>query len=347
MRQTLLVVVLVMASTAGCDAVACRDHTMYLTLDYASPSAPAADTLALDITVGSAYRHYDRPRTPGRTRDTLEVAFQSYPAGDTVAVVATATRNGQIVGTAATTQTLASRCSPLSLSLTAPGAPAGDDAGDTTDLDGGADAPDDLSSSDQVPPADLSATSTPPADLASTPVLSFTGLDDTAQSPASDMGTLYEDRCPPGAALIGFNFSAVNEIDNDKPVCARADLASTVGGGWTATWGPTTFLPYHGPNGDPGNQRLCPTNSFVVGFSGTSAVYLQSVHMVCSTIVVSQNKQVSLSADGYSMSFGPAGGSNFTIVCPSSEVATVRRERQDTNVPAYAFGLACSSIVAQ
>jgi hypothetical protein len=54
-----------------------------------------------------------------------------------------------------------------------------------------------------------------------------------------------------------------------------------------------------------------------------------------------------LSANGYSMSFGPGAGTNFNaIICPSGEVATMRRERQDTNIPAYAFGLACSSILA-
>jgi hypothetical protein len=321
MRLPWLVCALMLAAAPGCDAVTCRDQTLYLTLEYAAASS-ASETLELDVSVGSQHQRYERVRTPGQARDTLEVVFQRYPAGETVSLVATAMHAGQTVGSGQRMATLAPRCSALSLTLA--GAAGEEDA--------------DLADGTQ-PPADLSG----PA----TPVLAFAGQHNTGQSPSSTMGALYEDRCPTGYALIGFNFSATNEIDNDKPVCARADLVASVGGGWTATWGPTTFLPYHGPNGDPGNQRLCPAGSFVRGFSGTSAVYLQSVLMLCSTIVVSQDKQVSSSANGYSMVFGPAAGHSFdAIICPTGEVATMRRERQDTNIPAYAFGLACSSIAA-
>ena len=123
---------------------------------------------------------------------------------------------------------------------------------------------------------------------------------------------------------------------------------TTSGGGWTATWGPSTFLAYHGYGGAPGTQRLCPANEFVTGFQGSYAYYLQAVQMLCSSIVVSQSKQVLLGGTGTSDLFGVTAGSNFGPVgCPAGEVATTRRERQDPNIPAYAFGLACSSIVAK
>ncbi len=68
--------------------------------------------------------------------------------------------------------------------------------------------------------------------------------------------------------------------------------------------------------------------------------------MLCTTIVVSPAQQLTLSADGYSPVFGSAAGDHFDVICPTGEVATMRRERQDTNIPAYAFGFACSTIAA-
>jgi hypothetical protein len=304
MRSRRLLLALLLA-WAGCEALACRDQTIYLTFDYSAATA-MADALALDVTVGATHRHYQQPRTPGTTRDTRLT-----------------------VGNAQTTQTLAPRCTALSLQLASPNV-------------GG------------LAPADLSAS---PSDQAAAlddmalagPTLVFSGSHHTGTSPVNDtMGTLYEDACPPGAALIGFDFSATNEIDNDTPICARADLVAAAGGGWGAVWGPTTLLPFHGPNGVPGNQRLCPANSFVRAFSGTSAYYLQSVMMLCAAIVVTPSRQVQLSADSFSPAFGPAAGNNFgPILCPTGEVATMRRERQDVNIPAYEFGLACSAIAVQ
>src|SRR5213076_2860803 len=123
-------------------------------------SVATADLVALDVTVGTAQRHYDLPRTPGKTRDTFEVTFHSYPAGATLFVVATATRNGQTVGSGQAAQTLRSKCSPLSLTLAAAGALADGDAGGAGDLAGGTDTPGDLSlsPSDQAAPADLAPT---------------------------------------------------------------------------------------------------------------------------------------------------------------------------------------------
>jgi hypothetical protein len=64
-------------------------------------------------------------------------------------------------------------------------------------------------------------------------------------------------------------------------------------------------------------------------------------------VVVSADKQVSLSYNGATVLYGQNLGMDYgTIICPTNEVAVMRRETRGTSLPPYSIGLACSSISA-
>ncbi|HWE30662.1 MAG TPA: hypothetical protein VHB97_21795, partial [Polyangia bacterium] len=73
MKPKLALLVLAMCAE-GCASKPCRDGTVYLTLDYAG-IASAADSVTLDVTVGTSQQGYTRARTAGATHDALEIDF--------------------------------------------------------------------------------------------------------------------------------------------------------------------------------------------------------------------------------------------------------------------------------
>jgi hypothetical protein len=134
----------------GCAPEPCRTGTLYLTLAYTGPAADA-DRLTLAVTVGDSVQSYARARTPGQTRDTLEIDFRSYPATATIVIAATASQAGSTVGAGQTRATLATHCTALALTVTsATATPAdlaatwSDDAAAASDLGDGTGALGDL-----------------------------------------------------------------------------------------------------------------------------------------------------------------------------------------------------------
>jgi hypothetical protein len=333
----LLFLLAISASASGCDPEACRSHTLRLTLSYGFPSS-SADRLTLDVRVGATLQRYQKQLT-GSAHDTLEVAFASYPAGAAVTVEAAVARDGQTIAGGRSESTLKPDCSALTVALAGAGSTSDLGAG-TGDLAG--------SPSDQGPHPGADLAGAPPDLASATPALSLPDQHNSALSATNSTGgTLYEDRCPSGYALIGFNLSMSSAILDDKGICARVDLKPVLGGGWQGTWGPTVFLPYHGTTGDPGTQVVCPTGSFVRGFSGWSAAYVESILFLCATVVVSADDEVSLSYNGATSLYGQNLGMDYgTIICPTNEIAVMRRETRGTNLPPASFGLACSSIHA-
>ncbi len=344
----------------GCDAALCRAKTLYLTVDYAGGAA-SADALAVDVTVGGIEAHFLRPRTPGRTRDTLEVDFSAYPAQATVLVAATAMSGAQSLGSGQTTGTLAPSCTALALTLSAV---AGSDGGATT---GDGDTTGDLSAPLNM--TDLAWTSASSdlagVDLASTdmatsiPVISFTGETDTELHPNGSSGTLpFDTHCTAGQAIVGFAFAVSTSngvttgINRADALCVQPLLTAKAGGGFTVAWDPNhaSQIPGLGTSDPVTIQYLCQMPSFLVGFAGrATATALEDIVYSCAPIEVAADDSVSLgtTVDGTSGVGSTTNGTAFgPVYCPAGQVATSVLSSGQTGSPPVSFGFGCSAMSA-
>lgn len=347
----------------ACGPVPCRAKALELTLEY-SAAAASADALTIDVTVGATHKRYQRPRTPGKARDTLEVVFSEYPAQSAVTVAASATDGGQLVGVGQAAATLAPSCTTLSLALTASG---------PVDVDSGAPVPDasvgagDLAS-ELGAPSSSDLASAVMYDLASTdlavtpPTIAFTGEVDTELHPNGSSGTLpFDTHCTAGYAIVGFAFAVSTSngtttgINRADALCIKPLVTPQSGGGFAVTWDPNhaSQIPGVGTSDPVTIQYLCPHDSFLVGFSGRagpSALY--DLVYSCAPILVSAGDAVSLgtTTDG-APGTGVGSNSNGTafgpVHCPAEQVATSVLESGQSGSPPVSFGFGCSVMSAQ
>jgi hypothetical protein len=367
-RECAWIGVLLAVAAGGCDPVWCRAGTLYLTLEYAG-AAQSADQLDIDITVGDQHQSYVRPRTAGTRRDTLEVTFRQYPDQARIVIRAAASIGGTVAGSGQLDTTLDRGCSALVLSL------GGD--GSATDADapppppprdfGAADGPpasgDDLAEA----PADLRAgaaddLSQPiPPDLASSdlarlpPVVTFSGLTNTAQFPSGTTSPEYSDSCPPGLAIGGINYLVQRDsngmqvgINRADPICIHPDVNPTADGGWKVAWGKPTVLNGHGVSGAVNVQQMCPMDWYLTGFRGRSGAYLDQIVYTCAQIVIDNDGSAHMGPNlDIATGVGGNGGSPFgPVVCQVGQVVTVVRSRALAESPPDAFGFGCSIVSA-
>jgi hypothetical protein len=355
----------------GCDVAVCRAKTLYLTVDYA-PAAAAADALAVDVTVAGTARHFVQPRTPGRTRDTLEVDFAAYPAQAAVVIAATAMNGGQSLASGETTGTLAPSCTALSVALTTLGG--GSDGGGS---DGGGMLPSDAAPAgpdlrDPVNVGDLAWT-TPPMDLAAadlassstdmtvtTPVVVFSGETDTELHPNGSSGTLpFDTHCTAGQAIVGFAYAVSSSngvttgINRADALCVQPLLTPKAGGGFTVAWDPNhaSQIPGLGTSDPVTIQYLCQMPNFLVGFAGrATATALDDLVYSCAPIEVSASDVVSLGTvvNGTAGVGSTTNGTAFgPVYCPAGQVATSVISSGQTGSPPVSFGFGCSTMSAQ
>lgn len=352
MRRDIGAALLALALGA-CGAIPCRDKTLYLTLAY-SGGVQSADTVTLDVTVGGVHKHYQRSRVPGQMRDTLEIVFASYPAQQTIKVVAAAINSGAVVGVGDGSGTLASSCTAMSVTLTA--ANATDGGG--TPLSDFATAAQDLAG---APAPDLAGVDLAGVDLAGVvPTIAFNGETDTELHPNGNGGSLpFDTRCTSGYAIVGFAFALAKDVNGNATGINRADalcvkplVTANGSGGFSVIWDPklATQIPGVGTSDQATVQYTCPMPDYLVGFAGRAgASSLYELLLSCAPIQLA-NGQVSLGATVDSMNgvgsttngspFGPA-------YCPPSQVATSVISRGTPGAPPVAFGFGCSTMSAQ
>jgi hypothetical protein len=138
-------------ATAGCGQVrACKTGTLLLEVAFDADAA-AADTLTIALALDSGTLNAQGAHTPGQTHGTIELDFAgAYPAGKTVTLMLTASVRGAVVGRGSVGPvTLASRCAPLRVGVSAGGTIGGGE--DLAGSDGGA-ADDMAGSVDMGPP---------------------------------------------------------------------------------------------------------------------------------------------------------------------------------------------------
>jgi hypothetical protein len=201
--------------------------------------------------------------------------------------------------------------------------------------------PSDLATaSDGTMPQDLAA----PADMgASSPQVTLTGTNNTAQfGNLTSVGSPYDDSCPAGQALIGFDGNLNYVLNRVRAYCGILRLAS-VGKGYVVRVDAGAVLPVRG-TGTLGTSwsRLCAQDQVLVGFAGRSGLAIDQLTFRCAPLQVSSG-QVLIGPINELLPVGGTGGTAFGPEdCPAGQVATVARIRASDAI--YAFGLACSAV---
>jgi hypothetical protein len=323
-------------------------------LEYAGASA-SADQLAFDVTVGDAHQHYVLGRTPGTRRDTLEVTFQNYLKGERLLVDATASSAGQQVGYGHAQAALAPSCTALAMALAT--AAAGDDGGQS--LPDGDVAP----PSDGMSVRDLAMVTTQTMDLTgvivdmSLPTVTTIYPESiTPNHPNGNKFTEYNDECPSGTGIIGFQLQVQTDaggapvsISRTDPVCADFEVAPN-GFGWTVHWGNRQVMIGRGIAGQKSVEYLCKPDQYVVGFAGRETTYLTQLKLSCAPITINPDRtgvNVGPTVDDPNGVGGPGGDVFNPIYCPPWKVATHLRTDQQAGMPFDAFGIGCKQVSSQ
>ncbi len=177
--------------------------------------------------------------------------------------------------------------------------------------------------------------------------LSLTGLTATTLYGNLGGGTLYEDGCPQGEAVVGFAgwiHTFANWHGKIQVLCGSPGLVA--GDQFTVAVGGGAALPMRGVIGDFEWSRTCPKDQVVIGFEGRAQGLLDKLIVRCAPLLVSEG------ADGFSLITGaetslpPIGGESGNAIpltkCGAGEVATMGRIRAGDFIDA--FGLGCSKI---
>jgi hypothetical protein len=178
--------------------------------------------------------------------------------------------------------------------------------------------------------------------------IAFTGLDDTAQYGSSTGGQAYDDACPTGQVVIGYQ-GYLHPNGYHGQLQAQCGIPSIGDGGpnaITIATGALTTL--EGLQGDGVLWTLaCPANQVVVGFSGRSGALLDFLSPDCAPLSITGSPgsyTVTIGATTSVPGVGDQGGSAFADTpCPTGEVATENHLRAGDGID-Y-FGIGCSTPV--
>lgn len=339
---------LVVLLLVGCGNTPCRPNTLYLTIDYAGAAADG-DALAIDLAVGGTQRHFERTRTPGQSRDTLEVVFGTYVAHAEFDVTATVSRGGDALAVAHEAAALSPSCTALALELSAGGSGANDLAlapgSDLASSMGGAH---DLANG---PPVDM-------AHLITT--ILFNGETDTELHPNGGNGLLpFDGHCTAGYAIVGFAYALATDGQGNTTGINRADalcikpLVQRDDSGYIVTWDPGNASQIQGVGtADRVTlQYLCTMPAFLVGFYGRAgSSTLNRISYSCAPIVIDAANKVSMGptveltngvgSETLGTPFGPTH-------CPANQVATSVISSGMAGAPPLSFGFGCSAVSGQ
>src|SRR5437588_3216735 len=112
----------------------------------------------------------------------------------------------------------------------------------------------------------------------------------TPMHPNGTNFTGYNDECPSGTSIIGFELQvqtdasgAAVRISRADAVCADFDVAPN-GFGWTVHWGTRQVMTGRGVAGQMSVEYLCKQDNYVVGFAGRETTYLTQLELSCAPI---------------------------------------------------------------
>jgi hypothetical protein len=170
----------------------------------------------------------------------------------------------------------------------------------------------------------------------------------TARQAPGAGGTVYDDSCPAGQVLIGFNGTVgadVTYVRSVSGVCGT--LALQAQAPYAITVSKAGNLPLRMTAQATAQSALCPANQVVVGFAGTSGGYIDSLKFKCAPLSVSgqaPNYTLSIGTASDTGSIGgAAGGSAFTAIsCAAGQVAVSQRPNAGNAIDS--FGMACAEV---
>jgi hypothetical protein len=178
-----------------------------------------------------------------------------------------------------------------------------------------------------------------------TPIgITLSGSTNTAQYGNLSGGTPYNDTCPAGQAIIGFEGSLVTAggwHGQIQALCGTLQLSPSAP--YTISVSSGATLPVQGAGGELPWVSTCPPNQLVVGFGGRAGLYFDQLSLRCAPLLVN-GPPYTLSRGTITNlpSAGGTGGEPFpTTDCPGGQVAIGSRVRAGGYIDA--FGLACSS----
>jgi hypothetical protein len=187
---------------------------------------------------------------------------------------------------------------------------------------------------------------------------SFAALTATVEH-GSDGGSAFQDVCPDGEALVGLQggvngpvLAGISGICGVVRVSETYPYAITVtpGDAMPGVWG---VMSSEGPE-----AQVCPPNSVVVGFDGSTLIYdpndprpiLLRVSLVCAPLLVGGTPDAPSLSLGESTSTPSVGGADDQgdafepIHCPANQVARAMQGRAGLLVDAFGLGCAEASL---
>lgn len=168
----------------------------------------------------------------------------------------------------------------------------------------------------------------------------------TSGSVGGTGGTLFNDDCPSGAAMVGFDgtLGADNYITQIAVVCA----ALRVEGDRVRT-GATTSLPRRGINPGSSVSARCPADQLLVGFEGRAGGLIDQLSLACAPYTVATTGGAGRGVRGtvtLTDPVGGGGGAAFTrISCSGDGAAQGAALRAGDGLDA--LGLRCASLMAR
>jgi hypothetical protein len=173
-----------------------------------------------------------------------------------------------------------------------------------------------------------------------------------ATAPTPEIGGVHfdtpmEDKCPAGAAVIGFDATETSDespyVGRIRTVCG-ALVVTHVGPSISIEVGATTALVVRGTGTGTTMSLRCPKNQVVIGYEGRSGSWVDQLSFRCAPLaLVNKDTEVVL---GPVTKIGPVGGggggARGEIDCGASEVAVGSRVLAESVVKVFA--LPCAKV---
>jgi hypothetical protein len=292
-----------LALVGGCS----RPDTEVLLVVSSELAVPRAlDHLAIDAhgaTVDGGFAHaYDLTQTPNHLPLSLGLLAAGDPSGPLHIEVTGLVGDVVVATRAIDTSFVPGQVRVLRVDLEATsGADAGADAG-TADAGAEPDARDDAEvrvAADAAPsPADDAGGDAPASDardgcespsVSDAPAPPRVTLGPTSSTPLQGYvgpdATVFEDACPPGSVVIGFDTATDSQIVAQlQTMCGVPQVASD---GTTVLLTPGASLSLRGGITGPPVPSVCPQDQAVVGFSGRSGALLDQLSVRCAPLSLS------------------------------------------------------------
>jgi hypothetical protein len=179
----------------------------------------------------------------------------------------------------------------------------------------------------ETPPMEAGGTDAIDAALISHPA-TLTGANPTMLVGNPAGGGLFQDDCPSGQALVGFNGSTASDVVN-RQIGAQCGVLQIVG--TTVSLKPGATLPTRGSVAGTAWTRTCPANQVVVGFSGRVGDFIDQLVFICAPLTAASSAVGTALTPGTTISLTPIGGGGgmaFAAVrCAAGELGGGSRVR--------------------